>query len=163
MFAAYTGNARWNTIVEKSYQLLAGAANPTTGLVPDWTDGHGPNYGYDAARTPFRIGLDACWHNEARAATFTQKISTFFAGVGVANIKDGYALSGMLTGQNVNSTFIGPAGVGGMAAKQAKLVADAYAQVAMDVLAGTESYYNLSWAMFSTLMMTGNFVNFAAP
>jgi len=160
-FAKYTGDAKWMTILEKSYSTLASATNATTGLVPDWSvpAGRGPDYKYDAARTPYRIALDACWNNEARAVTFSKGIAKFFAGVGAENIKDGYSVSGMPIGENTNSTFIGPAGVSGMAGNQMKLVDDAYAVVAADGNKGTESYFNLSWALFSSLMMTGNFVD----
>ena len=36
------------------------------------------------------------------------------------------------------------------------------AQVKKDSAAGTDSYYNLSWALFSTMMMSGNFVDLSA-
>jgi endo-1,4-beta-D-glucanase Y len=159
-FAAYTGDARWTTILEKTYSLLAGAANATTGLVPDWSTGQrGPNYTYDATRTPFRVALDACWNGEPRAVAFSQKIGAFFAGIGAANIKDGYSLDGTVTGMYTNSAFVGPAGVAGMAANQPTLVADAYTFAASAAKAGTDSYYNLSWALFSTMMMSGNFTD----
>ena len=162
-FAKYTGDQRWMQVLEKSYDILNGAAHPTTGLVPDWSSGsRGGNYTYDASRTPYRIALDACWNNEPRAKAYAEKIGAFFAGVGVAEIRDGYALDGTLTGMHKNSTFIGPAGVAGMVGNQNALINDAYAQVAMDLQAGTESYYNLSWALFTGLMMTGNFVDLSA-
>jgi hypothetical protein len=140
--------------------------NATTGLVPDWsTGGRGPDYKYDAARAPFRIALDACWNNEPRAITFSTKIAGFFANIGAANIKDAYTVAGMDTGSNTNSTFVGPAGVAGMASApgQTKLVGDAYTFVAAAANAGTDSYYNLAWALFSTMMMTGNFADLSAP
>jgi endo-1,4-beta-D-glucanase Y len=159
-FGVYTGDPRWSTILDQTYTLLAGLANATTGLVPDWSTGQrGPDYTYDAARAPFRIALDACWNGEPRAIAFSQKIAAFFAGIGAANIKDGYSLDGTVTGMYTNSTFVGPAGVAGMAANQPQLVADAYTRVSTDTRAGTDSYYNLSWALFSTMMMTGNFVD----
>lgn len=161
-FAKYTGENRWNQIIDKSYDILNGAAHETTGLVPDWTNGRGNDYKYDAARTPYRIGIDACWNKEPRAKAYAEKVSAFFAMVGVENIRDGYALDGTKLSDNKNSTFIGPAGVAGMAANQTQLVNDAYAQVAMDLQAGTESYYNLSWALFTGLMMTGNFVDYSS-
>jgi hypothetical protein len=65
----------------------------------------------------------------------------------------------MSISSNTNSTFIGPAGVAGMAAKEMTLVDDAYTFVAAAANKGTDSYYNLGWALFSTLMMTGNFVD----
>jgi endo-1,4-beta-D-glucanase Y len=163
-FAAYTGEARWTTTLDKSYETLAAVANATTGLVPDWSAGrNGPNYLYDATRTPYRVALDACWNNEPRAVAFSQKIGMFFAGVGVANIVDGYNLMGQPTGQNFNSTFVGPAGAAGMVLKHMTLVNDAYAKVAMDGRMGTESYYNLSWALFTSMLMTGNFFNMSSP
>ena len=111
--------------------------NATSGLVPDWSAGPATNtsYGYDATRTPFRIALDYCWSGDARAKTFSQKIGAFFAGIGAANIVDGYNVNGTKTGSNKNSTFIGPAGAAGMASTQAQLVADAYTRVAADAKA----------------------------
>ena len=164
-FAKFTGDTRWNTILDKSYETLNGAANGTTGLVPDWSSGdRGKNYTYDAARTPYRIALDACWNNEPRAKTYVEKVAAFFSGIGVENIRDGYTLDGMLldTALHNNPTFIGPAGISGMVGRQVPLIEDAYAFVAKDLSEGTENYYNLSWALFTALMMTGNFVDLTA-
>ncbi len=162
-FAAYTGDTRWTTILDRSYDILNGAANSSTGLVPDWsTGGGGGNYSYDATRTPFRLALDAAWNDEPRAKALDGKMAAFFAGVGVANIKDGYHLDGTPTGTLSTVVFIGPAGVGGMVANQKTLVSDSYARVATDLAAGNLDYYGFSWALFSALIMTGNYVNFAA-
>jgi endo-1,4-beta-D-glucanase Y len=170
VFAAYVTDtmqrARWMTILDKSYEILAMVQNTTNGLVPDWSAGPATNtnYGYDATRTPYRVALDACWSNDPRAKAFSQKIGGFFAGIGAANIVDGYSVtSGMPTSTNKNSTFVGPAGAAGMASNQPQLVADAYMRVAVDARAANESYYNRSWALFTVMLMTGNFVNFQAP
>ena len=170
VFAAYvtdtTQRARWMTILDKNYEILAMVQNTTNGLVPDWSAGPATNtsYGYDATRTPYRVALDACWSNDPRAKAFSQKIGGFFAGIGAANIVDGYSVSnGMPTSTNKNSTFIGPAGAAGMASNQPQLVADAYTRVAADARAANESYYNRSWALFTVMLMTGNFVNFQSP
>ncbi|MFO7180735.1 MAG: glycosyl hydrolase family 8 [Pseudomonadota bacterium] len=160
VFARYTGDQRWMRILDKSYEILNGAAHPTTGLVPDWSTGdRGRNYTYDAARTPYRIALDACWFDEPRARAYVEKVGTFFDGVGVASILDGYTLDGTSTGEHHNATFVGPAGVAGMVSKHPTLVSDAYDKVALDLHEGTENYYNLSWALFTVLLMTGNFVD----
>lgn len=165
-FAKYTGDMVWMTILEKSYALLASATNGTTGLVPDWSSGgRGPDYYYDAARTPFRIALDACQNGEPRAVKFAEGVAKFFAGIGVKNIKDGYNVStgAVLDGSvSTNATFIGPAAVAAMAAKQQSFLNDAYTFVAGNDNEGTESYYNLSWALLTTLVMTGNFVDLTA-
>ena len=70
--------------------------NATSGLVPDWSAGPATNtsYGYDATRTPFRVALDVCWSGDTRGKTFSQKIGTFFAGIGATNIVDGYNVNG---------------------------------------------------------------------
>jgi hypothetical protein len=100
VFAAYvtdaTQRARWMTILDKNYEILAMVQNTTNGLVPDWSAGPATNtnYGYDATRTPYRVALDACWSNDQRAKTFSQKIGTFFGGIGAANIVDGYSVTG---------------------------------------------------------------------
>jgi endo-1,4-beta-D-glucanase Y len=164
VFAAYTGQTRWIQILDRSYDILGMVANATTGLVPDWSAGRtAPNYTYDATRTPYRIALDACWSGDPRAISFSEKISAFFMGVGVANIVDGYQLNGTPSGMYKNSTFIGPAGASGMPANRTQLVADAYARVASDARAASTNYYDRSWALFTVLLMTGNFVNLAGP
>jgi endo-1,4-beta-D-glucanase Y len=162
-FGVYTGDARWTTILAKTYSILSMVADGTTGLVPDWSSGRtgAGNYTYDATRTPFRIALDACWNNDPGAVAFSQKIGGFFAGITAANIKDGYNLNGTAIGTYHNSSFVGPAGAAGMAAKQAKLVDDAYAFVAADARGTMTNYYDRSWALFSTLLMTGNFIDFS--
>lgn len=163
-FAVYSGDARWAMILEKSYATLNSVADPTTGLVPDWSSGraNGGNYTYDATRTPFRVALDACWNKEPRAIAYTQRIGTFFADIGVANIVDGYKLDGTPVGANHNSSFVGPAGAAGMAAGQASLVAGVYAFVSLNARGATTNYYDGSWALFTTLLMTGNLINFAS-
>jgi endo-1,4-beta-D-glucanase Y len=165
VFAAYGDNARWTTILNKSYDILAMVQNSTSGLVPDWSAGPATNmsYGYDATRTPFRVALDVCWSGDTRGKTFSQKIGAFFAGIGATNIVDGYNVSGTATGGNKNSTFVGPAGAAGMASNQAALVAGAYTRVSADAKATGTNYYDRSWALFTVMLMTGNFINFQSP
>ena len=166
VFAAYTsGDARtrWTTILDKSYALLAAAANATTGLVPDWSAGPATNtsYTYDATRTPYRIALDYCWSGEPRAKSFSDKIGAFFAGVGAANIKDGYSLTGTVTGTFHNATFVGPAGAAGVAANLPTLVNDAYTYVVAEAKGSATNYFDRSWALFTVMLMTGTFNNLA--
>jgi endo-1,4-beta-D-glucanase Y len=169
VFAAYVTDAtqktRWMTILDKNYEILNMVQNTTSGLVPDWSAGPATNtsYGYDATRTPFRVALDYCWSGDTRAKTFSMRIGSFFAGIGAANIVDGYNVNGTKTGSNKNSTFVGPAGASGMASNQAQLVADAYMRVSTDAKATGTNYYDRSWALFTVMLMTGNFVNFQSP
>ena len=133
----HADDARWTTILDKSYELLCRGPERDLGPGARLVGGARTNtsYGYDATRTPFRIALDVCWSGDPRAKTFSQKIGAFFAGIGAANIVDGYNVNGTVTGTYKNSTFVGPAGAAGMASNQTQLVADAYTRVAADAKA----------------------------
>ena len=166
MFAAYTtgtASTRWMTILDKSYALLAAAATPPPAWSPTGPTGRsgGTDYKYDATRTPFRIALDYCWSGEARAKAYSDKIGAFFAGVGAANIKDGYMLNGTAIGMFNNATFVGPAGAAGVAANLPTLVNDAYTFVVTKAKAVDTNYFDRSWALFTVMLMTGTFNNLA--
>jgi endo-1,4-beta-D-glucanase Y len=170
VFARVTGNQDWLKVVDSSYSIidkLVSGASASAGLVSNWTNsggvpGAGPDgdYGYDACRTPFRIALDACLFGEPRAKTYLAKLSQFFAGVGAANLKDGYHLDGSPTGSSLNLAFLGPAAVGAMSASAAQgFLNDGYAR-AIPLLPGETYYYNSSWGILSLLMLSGNFLDY---
>jgi endo-1,4-beta-D-glucanase Y len=180
--------ANWNTALQTSYDTLARSlnaanGNQNNGLVPAWCDSNGsPNggvfmtgspthYQYDACRTPFRIGMDWCLFGEPRAREYVAKTSAFFGGIGVANIVDGYDLNGTpraefqkdAQAQVQSASFIGPAGVGAMnAAINQTFVNQAYAALATRRLLVGGTYYDESWTVLSLLMMTANFLDYAA-
>jgi endo-1,4-beta-D-glucanase Y len=182
IFGKATGKtAEWNRVVESSYQALSAALNAANknldnGLVPAWSTpagvptvpsgtSHEIHHQLDSSRTPFRIGQDYCWFGEARALTYLQKISSFYSGVGAANIVDGYNLDGtVFAGATLHlAAFVGPAGVGAMATPQYATLRDQsrLALVTPPGLLGGSLYYNESWTVLSLLMMSGRFVNLA--
>jgi endo-1,4-beta-D-glucanase Y len=186
VFAKVSGQSGWNNTVDTSYTVIAATlnsqnGNASNGLVPAWSTPAGvpmapsgtsdPTYHQlDSCRTPFRLGEDFCWNNEARALTYLQKIDSFYSGVGVANLVDGYDLNGNPHPQFVTSggpraaSFVGAAGVGAMAtgSTYAKLRDDAYASVAtLQDLAGS-TYYQESWTVLSLQMMTGMIADLTA-
>jgi endo-1,4-beta-D-glucanase Y len=173
----------WMGTIDQVYATINDSlnnGNASNGLVPAWCNdsnagnctpgpgGQPGNYQYDSCRIPFRIGLDWCWFGETRAQTYLGKISSFFSGVGAANIVDGYGLDGTPQPANMNSAgqsaaFIGPAGVGAMsAATYQSFVNDAYGLVATDELRIGGAYYEESWTVMSLLMMSANFLNYAS-
>jgi hypothetical protein len=184
----------WGDAITSSYDVIKASLNATSknqnnGLVPAWcrSDGSpnggalGPgqtaptNYQYDSCRTPFRIALDWCFSSAAsggmdtRAQDYTSKTSSFFSGIGVANIVDGYNLDGTPApqwGDHRSAAFIGPAGVGAMTSSTYQsFVNDSYAallSVASGKLIAGGTYYDESWAVMSLLMMTGNFIDYTA-
>ena len=171
---------RWWGVIDQSYATIGDAlastnGNQGNGLVPGWCDdSHGApckatagqpfNYQYDACRTPFRVGLDWCLASEPRAQAYVGKTSTFFSGIGAANISDGYALNGTPQAANpgkLSAAFIGPASVGGMGASGAQALVDqGYATIALDSAFAGGEYYESSWTVLSLLMLTGNFLDY---
>ncbi len=181
-FAEVSGNQGWNDVVQTSYDTMYNAlnsenGNASNGLVPAWSTSEGqPNggvwgpdqqapthYQYDSCRTPFRIGLDYCFHGEQRAYDYVQMTSGFFSGIGVANMTDGYELNGNPRPQfgGLSAAFVGPAGVGGMSDTAHQLFVDeAYEALSgLDLLVGG-AYYDESWTVLALLMMTGNFLDY---
>jgi len=173
VFAEVTGQAGWNQVVSKSYDILALARNPTTGLVPDWctaqggaVSGKSSAYTYDACRTPWRVALDYCLHGESRALTHLDLAAKFFSPIGPSAIKDGYALDGTATGAKFGlMSFSGPAAAAAMASPAGAygpFVASSQSALAHRMLSndgGTFSYYNASWGMLSMLFLSGNFID----
>jgi hypothetical protein len=159
--------------------------NTTNGLVPGWSTNTGGmssagpfNYQYDACRTPFRIGVDWCLNsvaasgaaaaiNPSRAQQYVALTSSFFSGVGAANIVDGYNLDGTVNSsahqvsQGQSAAFIGPAAVGAMnSASNQSFLNSAYGLVKTNNLLVGGAYYEESWTVMSLLMMTGNFLDY---
>ena len=185
VFGELTGKtAEWTRVLDSSYAILdkslnATSGNAANGLVPAWCSSSGVpggaagaplNFQNDATRTPFRIAEDYCFSNEARAKTYLAKITSFYAGVGVANITNGYDLNGTPDPDKVfaaglqAASFVGPAGVAAMhSAQYQQFTNDAYAAVATLKLTAGTIYYQKSWTTLSLLMLTGNLLNFSAP
>ncbi len=190
-FAAVTGDDRWYKVVDMSYEILEASlneeqGNAENGLVPAWSDGYGnptsqssghpTHFQFDSCRTPFRIGQDWCWHGEPRARDYLAKITSFYKGVGLENIIDGYDLDGTPRPEfSVDGTraaaFVGPAGVGAMydAAHQ-EFVDGVYEDLHTPerLIVGDANhvndgsiYYNTSWRVLSLLMMDGTYRDYS--
>jgi endo-1,4-beta-D-glucanase Y len=186
VFAKVTGKGEWESNVVKTIydtleaNLTSSNGNQTNGLVPAFSNSTGGDaqvgpgqsplkhhYQYDSCRTPFRIGLDACQFNETRAKAYVAKTSQFFAGIGAANIKDGYELNGTPKPEfpdkfmGKSAAFIGPAGVGAMhSAQYQSFVDDVWNLIKPNNLWCGGQYYDESWTMLSMLMMSGNFLDY---
>ena len=173
VFAVITGDLLWSRdILDKNYLVLS-TISGANGLVPDWTTddavvnmdsltmptGSNSTYGYDAARTPWRIAMDWCFNKEPRAQAYLMKIGAFFNPMAsnIANVGDGYALSGSVKSNNHNMAFIGPLGVAGMAGFPAMTNASFMYGVTNQ---GDLNYFPSSLRMISMLMMSGNFLDY---
>jgi endo-1,4-beta-D-glucanase Y len=163
VFKQVTGNANWDLVIKRNYEILTQVSGQY-GLVPDQTTSTydlSQSYKYDACRAPWRIGMDLCFNGPTvapDAKTYIDKISTFFDGVGAANIGDGYSLTGTKTSNFPNMAFIGPAGVSGMFSHQ-KLLDDAFTFGATGN-GGTSGYFQQTLRVVTMLVMSGNFIDY---
>lgn len=185
VFGEVTGNVEgWQQVIDTSYAIIElslseANGNAENGLVPAWCDSQGvpveafegapTHFQNDSTRTPFRVGQDYCYYGEPRALDYMQKIASFYVGVGVANIIDGYDLDGTphpehsMNGSQAAS-FVGPAGVAAMGSDEFQTFLDeAYLAVAGGGLDAGTIYYQASWEALSLLMLSGNFIEFPAP
>jgi endo-1,4-beta-D-glucanase Y len=187
VFAKVSGEQRWGKdVVDYVYtvinnNLTDSNGNKNNGLVPAFSKSDGSpanppqgqslafNYQYDSCRTPFRIGLDACWANEPRAKDYVAKTSSFFGALGASKIVDGYELNGSPKPQfpdkfgGLSAAFIGPAGVGAMSSPaNQSFVEDVWGLLKQNNMWCGGQYYDESWTMLSMLMLSGNFIDYTA-
>jgi hypothetical protein len=186
VFEKVTGDARWTSgVVPYSYTVIENSLNSSNGnqdngLVPAWSTSAGAavtpgpgenpqpfNYQYDSCRTPFRIGVDACWNGEARAKTYLAKVSSFFSAIGAGKIVDGYELNGTPKPEfpdsfgGLSGAFIGPASVGAMHDPQFQgFVDEAYTLLIQNSAWAGGQYYDESWIMMAALMLSDNFLDY---
>jgi endo-1,4-beta-D-glucanase Y len=180
LFGRLSGNVEgWNKVIDKGYEIInksmkADLGNADNGLIAAWTDGEGnphapfggapTHYQYDSARIPFRIGMDYCDFGEPRAKAYLDKISSFFAGVGASQIVDGYDLNGMPRAENPDAQaalFVGAAAVGAMSDPKFKpFVDEAWSLLITKEMTPPSYYFNLSWQVFSVLMLSGNLFDY---
>lgn len=155
----------WANAKSASYNLLNANAHPTTGLVSNWSDVNGtPNscnganeYGWDACRNPWRMGVAQIWYGQSDAATLCNKMSAWMQGVGVANLK-GPLPQGGGAGAYHSPTFISTwacAAVGSNSTYQT-LLNNLYAET-VSVTDPLPYYFGNTLRVLSLFMMTGNF------
>ncbi len=185
VFGEVTDNVEgWNAVIDGNYAILertlnAALGNADNGLVPAWSNSQGQpveayigapmHFQNDSTRTPFRLGQDWCWFGEPRAKAYLDKIASFYASEGVANIVDGYNLDGTPHPERPErseqaASFVGPAGVAFMSDPmwQPELN-EAWDLVATETLTNGTIYYQKSWTALSLLMMAGDMVVYPAP
>ena len=108
IFASFDNNGnRWNSVVEKTYEILENSPGYNIGMVPDWMTPSGGwvngGLGYnayfdsraffkDAIRILWRVAIDAIWFNETRAKTFLTNALTFINGKGGAAASNFYQI-----------------------------------------------------------------------
>ncbi|MCA9876253.1 MAG: hypothetical protein KC442_00665 [Thermomicrobiales bacterium] len=181
-FGRATGNAVWEQVVLACQGVVASLQaqhSPGTGLLPDFVEpvsatDHTPrpaspnfleaptdgDYFFNAARDPWRLGVDALINGDAVSAQQAGKIGAWAnAATGGRPLKfhSGYHLDGQaLRNSNYFDTcFVAPLGVAAMTiAGQQQWLDDSYAAVIND---GSEDYFDDNVGLLCLLIMTGAF------
>lgn len=169
LFAIYTGEERWNTIADNSYNLILSClkssyGNTENGLVPDYCDkdgnvfDHHQYFHYDAMRVPWFIALDQVWFaDEARAEPYLNKIMSFF-GSKYTDFGDKYELDGSEISGNHVTSWMGSLAGGTMGATNEAHQVDFFNQLMESGWpTGQYRYYDICWLNFGLLLSTGNF------
>jgi len=174
--------------VGANYTLVnANVTGTTSGIPTDWADkangkpaGSGPAsvtsdiqdpsgaMGYDAARVPWRLGMDACLNSSADTAAL-KAIVSFFAGKYDSGATIDLLKAGWIKGSgtvhpkaaniNMQGSFIGPMGVGGMATGNTAMRDRAF-RTMLDILQSGDynhTYFPSTVGLLSLLAMSGNF------
>jgi len=178
----------FSAAISKNYQLVnANISFATAGLPTDWGDPTtgapsdsggaqvtselpGIVFGYDAARVPWRLGLDVCTGGGSDASQSLNSIISFFAakydnGDTIDLLKAGWdKASGTVAtnAKDMQGSFIGPMGVAGMAVGGATgdKMRDRAFRVILDILENGDfnhTYFPSTLGLLTALAMSGNF------
>jgi len=173
--------------IGSNYTLVNANVNaPTGGLPTDWADlgngkPSGPGgaqvtseiqdaggaMGYDSARVPWRLGMDACINGSSADTTAVKSIVSFFAGKYDAGASIDLMKAGWIKSSgavhpkaiDMQGSYIGPMGVGGMAAGNAAMRDRAF-RAMLDILENGDynhTYFPSTVGLLSLLAMSGNF------
>lgn len=134
-------------------------------VTSDITDGDNGAMGYDSARVSWRLGLDACLGGGN--TTGLKAIVDFFSGkydsgASIDLMKAGwYKKNGMVhvNAKDLQGSYIGPMGVGGMAMGNAAM-RDRAVRVLLDILESGDfnhTYFPSTVGLYTLLALTGNF------
>ena len=176
----------FSAAVTENYRLVtANVTAATSGVPTDWanpssgapsgpgsaqvtseiTDGNNGAMGYDSARVPYRLGLDACLGGGNTTAL--KAIVDFFSakydsGASIDLMKAGWYKT---TGQphpmskDLQGSYIGPIGAGAMAMSNAAMRDRAF-RTMLDILESGDfnhTYFPSTVGLLTALMMSGNF------
>jgi hypothetical protein len=173
-------------VVDKNYSLVNANVNAATKGVPtDWadpntgnpsgpgsaqvtskiTDGDNGAMGYDSARVPWRLALDACLgggNTTALSAIVSYFASKYDSGASIDLMKAGWYKkmdSVHPEAQDSQGSYIGPIGAGAMAMNNAVMRDRAFRAI-LDILESGDfnhTYFPSTVGLLTLLMMSGNF------
>jgi endo-1,4-beta-D-glucanase Y len=168
-FRCFTGDAAWSSVRANTMTRQLGYWLANYALPPDWvnvdTTGQSGRhsrgeYTYDAARVPWRIGLDFVWRGSPDSREQAHKIVNQLRATdpNPSSMGDGYSFqSGSKISNNHNSVFVGPAAVGAMVDATHQSWLDAAYSELLTLEDGR--YFNDGLRVLSLMTLTGLFTN----
>lgn len=119
-FEKVSPNHEWNKVIDRIYNLSAAVRNKKTGLLPDFVVGDTPtpaepnflekfsdgDYGANACRVPWRIGMDYIQFSDKNAKEFSDRLMNWLDESCISSIKNsccGYKLDGTKLYEDCNS------------------------------------------------------------
>jgi endoglucanase len=185
-FATASGSARWTTVLDREYQLVAtlqrdytrSALGISTGLLPDFAVGmnaarptpapprwlEGPDdgaYSWNACRTPWRLATDWLLHGDVRARTAVETMNTWVRRVTTERpdrIQSGYSLTGdRLAGTNTGElAFIAPFAVSATVDARNQAWLDALWTAVATPSLASQPYFGNTIRLLSMIVVSGN-------
>lgn len=179
-FAEFTNNSGWYDVIHRNYAIAELASQDScAGFVSNWNTYNGDvqtvpwhgatsaYWGWDAARFAWRVALDRHWYDTQASRDAIQPIGSFFASVGINNVRAEYRLDGTNVNSYSNSYFTSTAAAAIWAAPsldstncgQASGSVFSNPQDAYNAVVGRKenTYYADSWRLLTMLLITGNF------
>ncbi len=161
-------NDFWREAATASRELLKKAADPTTGLSPDycnfdgtavkwWRGGH-EDFRFDAWRVAMNAAMDYEWFGKDKwEVTECNKLLDFFKGQGINDYGNQYTLDGKEIGKDHSTGLVATNAVAALASTNADRVDFVKALWDAKIPAGLYRYYDGLLYMMGLLQVSGNF------
>ncbi|WP_433796905.1 glycosyl hydrolase family 8 [Actinoplanes sp. CA-252034] len=176
-FQAATGDPRWAAITRahlSAIDRLQRRHSPRTGLLPDFVRGDGPapvtgrvletvhddDYGFNACRTPWRLGLDALLTGDAVTTAAARRMTAWFRSVtgdDPGRVGSGYALDGTRYRADADNAFWAPLAVSAMTDPTAQPWLDALWERLATSRVDPRDYFGDTLQLQAMIIVSGNY------
>jgi oligosaccharide reducing-end xylanase len=162
--------AFWAEAADVSRAYFVKAANPETGLAPDYADFDGKphaggfnrmsaNFSYDSWRTASNWSVDySWWQKEPQERVLSDRIQKFLYGQGIEKFSDRYTLDGKPLSERHSTGMVATTATASLAATKGD-VSKAFVETLWNtpVPSGEQRYYDGMLYMMNLLHCSGNF------
>lgn len=159
----------WKKVAAASREFFKKAANPSTGLVPDYANFDGSpksvswgtehvDFRYDAWRTVNNSAFDyAWWAKDAWASTYADRVQDFFVRQGISSYGGCYTLSGSSLNNDHSPGLVAMNAVASLAATKAQAYDFVNELWKLSAPSGQYRYYDGCLFMFGLLHCSATF------